>query len=128
MDKATKAALFSAILFPGWGQIYLKHYKRGLIFILPVLTATVILAWTIIEAGASIIRAAPFKKDTVQVSDVLSVTLRAFQSVDVTFFLLMIALLLLLWLLSIIDAYRLGKKLADSPTTAAGQESTFAQQ
>ena len=28
MDKATKAALFSAFLFPGWEQLYLKLYKK----------------------------------------------------------------------------------------------------
>ena len=124
MDKATKAALFSAILFPGWGQIYLKHYKRGLVFILPILGGTVMLAWTIISAGAAIIKAVPFKKEAFRISDVLSVTIRAFQSIDLTFFLLMIALLLFLWLISIADAYQLGKKLMEAPTTAADQQST----
>ncbi len=128
MDKTTKAALFSAILFPGWGQIYLKRYKRGLVFILPILAAMMMLAWTIIAAGAAIIKTAPFKKGAVQVSDVLSVTVRAFQSIDLMFFLLMIALLLFLWLLSIVDAYQLGKKLSLAPTTAADQESTSDQQ
>ena len=31
MNKAIKAALLSALLFPGLGQMYLKRYVRGLI-------------------------------------------------------------------------------------------------
>ncbi|NTW06617.1 MAG: hypothetical protein HGA29_02110 [Syntrophaceae bacterium] len=29
MNPATKAALYNALLFPGWGHIYLKKYKIG---------------------------------------------------------------------------------------------------
>ena len=69
MDKATKAALFSALLFPGWGQFYLKRYKRGLFFIVPVLIGTLALAWSIIQVSAKIIKATPFKKGTVQLDE-----------------------------------------------------------
>ena len=34
-NKATKAALFSAFIFPGAGLWWLKHYLRACIFILP---------------------------------------------------------------------------------------------
>jgi len=34
-NKATKAALFSAFIFPGAGLWWLKHYARACIFIIP---------------------------------------------------------------------------------------------
>ena len=86
MDKATKAALFSALLFPRWGQFYLKRYKRGLVFILPVLIGTLALAWAIVQVGITIIKAAPFKKETVQLANVIQVTVDALKTIDFSYF------------------------------------------
>ena len=121
MDKARKAALYSALLFPGWGQIYLKHYKRGLIFILSVLVGTMSLAVTIIVSGAAIVKAAPFKKGAVQFSDVINVCVKSIEAIGLKSLFLMILLLLLLWILSIVDAYLLGKKIASSTIAADPQ-------
>ena len=81
MDKATKAALFSALLFPGWGQFYLKRYKRGLVFIVPVLASALALVWSIVEIGISIIKAAPFKKGTVHPANVIQVAVDALKAI-----------------------------------------------
>ena len=39
MDAALKAALMSALVFPGVGQLYLKRPARALAFLLPALVA-----------------------------------------------------------------------------------------
>ena len=39
MDKSLIAALLSALVFPGAGQVYLKRRLRGLLFIVPALVA-----------------------------------------------------------------------------------------
>jgi TM2 domain-containing membrane protein YozV len=124
MDKATKAALFSALLFPGWGQFYLKRYKRGLVFIMPVLIGTLALVWAIVQVGITIIKAAPFKKETVQLANVIQVTVDALKTIDFSYFLFILCLIAALWVLSIIDAYLLGKKMMTAPTTDVRQEST----
>ncbi|MHB8138342.1 MAG: hypothetical protein ACYDGO_08135 [Smithellaceae bacterium] len=124
MDKAIKAALFSALLFPGWGQFYLRHYKRGLIFILPVLVGTLALVWVVVRAGAAIIKATPLKEGTVHLGDVVRVTIDALKTIDFSYFFLMLLLIAALWILSIIDAYQLGKKMMTLPTTGGNQEST----
>lgn len=124
MDKATKAALFSALLFPGWGQFYLRRIKRGLVFIVPVLIGFLLLAWMIIQASIKIIKAAPFKKDTVQLANVIQVTVDALKTIDIFNFLLILCLIILLWILSVVDAYQLGKKLKPAPTTDADPGST----
>jgi len=124
MEKATKAALFSALLFPGWGQIYLKRYKRGLVFILPVLFGVLVLTWVVVQGGIKIIKAAPFKKGAVQFANIIQVTIDALKAVDLSYFLLMLCLIAVLWVLSIVDAYQLANKMITAPTTAADQEST----
>jgi TM2 domain-containing membrane protein YozV len=111
MDQAKKAALFNALLFPGCGQFYLKRYGRGLAFLLPVLAGTLFLAWRVISVGLSLIKASPFKKGTVQFANILQVTLDALRNIDYFSFLLLALPIVLLWILSIADAYALGKKI-----------------
>jgi len=127
MDKATKAALFSALLFPGWGQFYLKRYIRGLVFIVPVLIGTLSLVWMVVQVSAKIIRTTPFKKGTVQLGNIIQVTVDSLKAIDFSYVLLMVLLMVALWILSIFDAYQLGKKMLTAPTTAVDQESSSQQ-
>ncbi len=122
MDKSTKAALYSALLFPGWGQFYLKCYKRGLVFFLPVLMGSIALAWSVVRAGSAIIQAAPFKKGTVQVADIVRVSADALKAVDLSYLLMMLLLVAALWILSIVDAYQLGKKMVTISTTGGNPQ------
>ncbi len=39
MDRSVKAALLSALVFPGVGQLFLKRPGRALVFLLPALAA-----------------------------------------------------------------------------------------
>ncbi|GAB6267344.1 MAG: hypothetical protein STSR0002_00840 [Smithella sp.] len=50
MNKAIKAALFNALLFPGWGQIYLKQYKKSILIISAVMAGTLSILWSVIQA------------------------------------------------------------------------------
>jgi len=45
MSKGIKAALLSALIFPGVGQIKLKRYKRGIILISLVCFALITIVW-----------------------------------------------------------------------------------
>jgi TM2 domain-containing membrane protein YozV len=124
MNTATKAALFSAILFPGWGQLYLKHYKRGFVFILPVLIGALTIVWMVIQAGTAIIKTTPLKKGTVEFNNIIQVAVDAFKMLDIFNLLFILLLLAVLWVLSIADAYQLGKKMTPPATTAGSQESS----
>jgi TM2 domain-containing membrane protein YozV len=118
---ATKAALFSALLYPGWGQIYLKKYKRGIAFILPVTAAIISIVWSIIQMAITIIKAAPLKKGTVDFSVVIKVTGDAIKAINLKIFFFMLAIIILLWIYSIFDAYILGKKMMNEITTSVDQ-------
>ncbi|HQM46469.1 MAG: hypothetical protein KBA28_04695 [Syntrophaceae bacterium] len=123
MNKAVKSALFNALLFPGWGQFYLRSFKRGLLFLLPTLFGMLAIVWMVIQAGITVIKAAPFQKGAFQFRDVFAVALNAFQTLNLFNLLLMVLLISALWVLSIIDAYQLGKKTSPLSTSSGNPES-----
>lgn len=123
MQISTKAALYNALLFPGWGQIYLKRYKRGILIIAGITAGIISIVWSVVETTMNILRIAPFKKGTVTLLAVYQLTLNAMQSLNFFPFLLTISLMLLLWILSIMDAYKLGKEKMAIISTDADQQS-----
>jgi hypothetical protein len=109
MSKAVKAALMSALLFPGLGQMYLKRYVRGLI---PMVLILIGLGVRITEATLRALQ----ELDRIQIQggfiDPNAVAARAAASSAAgdwysPFIMPAVALC---WLLSVIDAYRLGKE------------------
>jgi TM2 domain-containing membrane protein YozV len=110
LNPEIKAALFSALLFPGWGQIYLKKYKRGILIIIPVAIGIVLLTWEIVQIAYTVLKAAPLKKETVDFSAVLNLTSSSIKALDFYYLLFSFLLIIFFWVFSIIDAYLLGKK------------------
>lgn len=126
MNLATKAALFNALLFPGWGEIYLKKYKRGILIITAVLIAIISVFVSIIQATLKILKIAPFKKGTVTLTAVVQLSIDAIRSVNLSYLFLVIVSLIVLWIASILDAYHLGKQ-EMAKTTIADQQSASPQ-
>lgn len=110
MNSAKKAALFNALLFPGWGHFYLKRYKRGMMFVLPVAAGMISICWAVVQVALSILKATPFQKGTADISAIIRLSLDSTKAIDLNYFSLILLFMLLLWVFSIIDAYRLGKK------------------
>lgn len=122
MDQSTRAALFSFLLVPGGGQIYLKRYARGLAFLVPAAAATLVLAWMIFQVFLVIVREAV--SGGAGTAGVLRSMENALKAIDVNLALGLLILILFLWLCSTIDAYRLGKKITASTTSANRQSSS----
>ncbi|MFO7568173.1 MAG: hypothetical protein R6W75_00110 [Smithellaceae bacterium] len=121
MDTAMKAAMLSGLVLPGVGQFFLKRYKRGLAFMLPVLAGSVALALAVVQIAAALIKAAPFQKGAIHFSDVASVAVNAFQKLDLLSLSLILAMVVVFWILSTLDAYFLGKKISSETTTVFHQ-------
>lgn len=109
VDVATKAALYNALLFPGWGHFYLKKYKRGILIILPVVAGILLICWSVIQIAQKILKATPFKKGSVDIISVVNLSMNSIMEVDSSFYLILL-FIVLLWIFSIVDAYLLGKK------------------
>ena len=111
MEKATKAVLFNALLFPGWGQIYLKQYKKGVLIILAITAGTLSILWSVIETTKNILKIAPFKKGTVTFDAVIQLAIDSIKSLNFYYLSFILFFMLLLWVFSIIDSYQEGKQL-----------------
>jgi hypothetical protein len=119
MNKATKAALLSALLFPGLGQMYLKRYVRGLIPMVLVLAG---LGLWVVDATVRALR----ELDKMQIQggliDPSAIAARAAASSasGEWYSPLILPLIVVCWLFSVIDAYRLGKgkELSGAPDRA----------
>ncbi|MFA5322296.1 MAG: hypothetical protein WC373_06440 [Smithella sp.] len=110
MNMATKAALFNALLFPGWGEIYLKKYKRGILIITAVAMGSLSILWSIIQKTIVILKITPFQKGTVTFGAVVQLGFDTIRSLNLRYLLFILLSMVLLWLVSIMDAYLLGKK------------------
>ncbi|HOU55336.1 MAG TPA: hypothetical protein PLZ82_00720 [Smithellaceae bacterium] len=118
MNQETRAALFSFLLFPGGGQIFLKRYARGMAFLAPAAAATLALAWMIFQVVLVIVREA--LSGASGMDGVLPGMRNGLGAIDMNLALWLLILILFLWISSTIDAYRLGKK-AEPPTTSANR-------
>jgi hypothetical protein len=108
MNRAAKAALLSALLFPGLGQMYLKRYVRGLI---PMVLTLAGLGLWVVDATVRALR----ELDRMQIQggliDPKAVAgLAAASSASGEWYSpLILPMIVVCWLFSVIDAYRLGK-------------------
>jgi hypothetical protein len=107
MDRSLKAAMLSALVFPGVGQLYLKRTARGMIFLLPALIASWYFANAVLQPVMAIAAdlgsgALPFDPSLIQA--------RVDQTrVDTSMMNLATMVLVFAWLASTIDAWLVGR-------------------
>jgi len=111
MNKATKAVLFNALVFPGWGQIYLKQYKKGVLIISAIMAGTLSILWSVIQTTKNFLKITPFKKGTVTFGAVIQLAIDSIKSLNRFHLSLILFFMLLLWIFSLLDSYQSGKKL-----------------
>jgi hypothetical protein len=110
MSSSWKAALISALVFPGLGQIWLRRYLRGIAFIV----ATAACCATIIVKGAreafDLLNRIETEGGNVDVVAILrSATATSAIAPDAGMTTAAVALLLC-WGIAVVDAYLLGRK------------------
>src|SRR5664280_2909472 len=110
MNLATKAALYNALLFPGWGQVYLKKYKKGILIIIAILAGVSSILWSVVQTTINILKIAHFKKGTVTFCAVVQLAINAIKALNLFYLFLILLSMILLWIFSVIDAYQIGKK------------------
>ena len=111
MNKAVKAVLLSAFIFPGTGHLLLKRYISAAILATTALTATYLLVAKALENAMLIvdkIQRGEVAADITTISELVSQqpSNEGLLSTD-----LMTSILLIIWLVAIIDCYRIGRSL-----------------
>lgn len=109
MSKSMKAALFSALVFPGSGHLYLKRYVVGFLLVVVSVVALYVLVSTALEV-AQVVSAemlnGDIPLDTESISEEIS---RQEASKGSPLAAISSYLLLFCWLGGIVDSFRLGR-------------------
>jgi hypothetical protein len=111
MSRSTNAVLLSALVLPGAGQIYLKHYRRGIVLVAISLVCLWVIVEKTLQQAASVIERLTTEggvPDAGQIADLVTQTSNG----SVT---LAGVVLAACWLVGIVDAYRLGRKQDERP-------------
>jgi TM2 domain-containing membrane protein YozV len=111
MKTSIKAALLSALVFPGLGQMYLKRYVRGMIPMVLVLAGLGVL---IVQAAVGALKVLDkmqiqIQGGTVDMNAVSNLAAGSSTHGDPYSSLITIGIAVC-WIFSVIDAYRLGKE------------------
>jgi len=101
-----KAVLLSILVFPGSGHILLKKYKIGFSLIIASAISVAVLAYNIMHRAIDILNNIPpseiLKLDVMTLSKMLSQTDTLQMQISTT-------ALLFLWVISIVDSYRISR-------------------
>ena len=110
MNKAIKAALLSALVFPGSGHLLLKRYFSAVLFAATALTASYLLIAKTLENALQIV--AKIQRGEIA-PDITAITQSLTQQTtqnDLLLTNITTSILLITWVIAIIDSYRKGRR------------------
>jgi len=111
MKKASKGALFSGLVFPGLGQIVLKHYLRGAVIVVTVFASLTLFIMKAVENALTIVEQMELEGGSISMDDITEAANQASTaSADLTLNLALLVILLC-WVAGTIDAWWLGRKM-----------------
>jgi hypothetical protein len=121
MSKSLKAVLFSAFVFPGSGHLYLKKPVQGSLLVVVSIACITILLSLALEKAQQIsdkILSGEIPLDVTRITEEITshAATGGTQWADISTYLLLIC-----WLVSIVDSYRLGR-LKDKADNSIDQE------
>ncbi|MBU0484393.1 MAG: hypothetical protein KKB30_07765 [Proteobacteria bacterium] len=110
MNNAIKGALWSGLVFPGLGQIILKHYKRGAVIILIILGSMTVIVVKAVEQALTVLDKLKLEGGAISMSTITKAASDASTNFGSLISNLLLALIIGCWLISIIDAWILGRR------------------
>jgi uncharacterized membrane protein len=109
MKKSTKAALLSALVFPGVGNVYLKRYISGAVIAGATVVALYVLISNAVHRALEIVdklQRGEIQPDMAVISELVSKQPLGTEALLID---IATALLILAWIIGIVDAYRCGR-------------------
>lgn len=100
----------SGLIFPGLGQVFLKHYKRGAVIILTVLVSLSIVVVIAVQQALAILEKIESEGGAISMSTISDAGTQASTTSGSLTFNLALLLIILCWIIGVVDAYRIGKK------------------
>ena len=110
MNKSLKGAFLSGLVFPGLGQIVLKHYKRGAVLMLAVSVSMVVIIIKAVHQSFAILDKIESEGGALDMSTISSTATWASTTSEGFIFKLLMFFIIFCWIFSVVDAYRIGRK------------------
>jgi len=110
MNNSLKGAFLSGLIFPGLGQIVLKHYKRGAVIMFTVLVSLSIVVVKAVQHALAILEKIESAGEAIKMSTISNAATQASTTSGSLTFNIVLLLVILCWIIGVVDAYRIGKK------------------
>jgi hypothetical protein len=110
MNNSLKGALLSGLVFPGLGQVMLKHYKRGAVLMLAITATLLAVLIKAVQQAFTILEKIESESGVIDMSTISSAATQASTTSDSLIFKLLLWLIIFCWVIGVVDAYRIGRK------------------
>lgn len=110
MNNSLKGAFLSGLIFPGLGQVVLKHYKRGAVIMLTVLVSLSVVIVKAVQHALAILEKIESEGGPISMSTLSNIATQASTTSGSLTFNFVLLLVILCWIIGVVDAYRIGKK------------------
>jgi hypothetical protein len=108
MNHSLKAALWSALVLPGLGQLLLKRYISGVLFALISITALAVILVKVFNIASSITQQIMETTAQLDMPAVIGAISQSTMISDTQTMNIAFVIFLVTWLVSTLDAYRIG--------------------
>ena len=123
MRNSLKGALLSGLVFPGVGQLVLRHYKRGIAFILSTIVILLVIVLKAVEKSFTILEKIKAEGGAISMNTITNATIQGSTPSESLTFKLLFFLFILIWIIGIVDTYRVGKRKDVEEGRTKGHES-----
>ncbi len=110
MNNSLKGAVWSGLIFPGLGQVVLKHYKRGAVIMLMVLVSMSVVVVKAVHSALAILEGIELESGAISMSTISNAANQAPTTSGSLTINLVLLLTILCWIFGVVDAYRIGKE------------------
>ena len=110
MNNSLKGAFLSGLVFPGLGQVILKHKKRGAVLILVVSASMLVILIKALQQAFVIMEKIGAEGSVINLSTISNAATQAATTFESPIFKLLLLLIIFCWIIGIVDAYRIGRK------------------
>ena len=110
MNNSLKGAFLSGLVFPGLGQVILKHYRRGAVLMLTVSVSLLVIVMKAVQQARAILEKIESEAGVITMSTISNAATQASTTSKSIIFNLVLLLIILCWIIGVVDAYRIGKK------------------
>jgi len=110
MNNSLKGVLLSGLVFPGLGQVFLKHYKRGVFIMLTVLVSSSVIVIEAVQKAFTILEKIESEGGIIDMNTISNAATQASTTPDSLMFSFALLLIIFCWIIGIVDAFRIGKK------------------